>query len=68
LLEGLKGREKLIDSTVTAFWKILQPADYLLTGEGVRIGYKSSLHQRFSLSNKDGSWLTTLGQTPETLG
>ena len=45
-----KKDKKFIESTVTAFWKSLQPAGYLLTGEGVRIGYKSSIHQRFSLS------------------
>ena len=63
VLESKKDR-KFLESTATAFWKLLQAAGYLLTGEGVRIGYKSSIHQRFSLSNRDGSGLTALGQTP----
>ena len=42
---------------VILFRKILRSADSLVTGEGVRIGYRRSIHQRFSHSKQ--GWVMT---------
>ena len=43
---------KVVEYTLTALWKIPQSANLLVTGEGVRIGYQRSIHQRLCLSRQ----------------